>query len=138
MENFMTPIPGNEGMSGSYLYTHPYWSSPLILVDTISRDVSNLRWVSFVFSQELWSAEFSSREKWLVKNIFREPWWEPYLSFIFKSQLYIFVRFQIFFFYSYLNLFIFYIEITDFHPAFVPCKWIKEIAISFSEINLSN
>jgi hypothetical protein len=75
------------------------WSSPLILVNTISSDVSifTLGFI-FFFSQELWSAEFSSCEKWLVKSIFREPWWEPCLSFIFRSQLYIFVRFQIFIF----------------------------------------
>jgi hypothetical protein len=69
------------------------WSPPLILVDTISRDVTRIKipfkqfTLGFIFFQELWSAEFTSREKWLVKCIFREPWWEPYLSFIFVSQL---------------------------------------------------
>ena len=39
-----------------------------------------------------------SREKWLVKSIFREPQWEPILPFIFLSRLLILIRFQIFFF----------------------------------------
>ena len=38
-----------------------------------------------------------SREKWLVKSIFREPRWEPILPFIFLSQLLILIRFQLFF-----------------------------------------
>ena len=32
-----------------------------------------------------------------------------------------------------LNLFIFYIEINDFHPAFVPCKWIGDCYIHFGD-----
>ena len=41
-----------------FFVQHPYWSPPLILVDTIIRDVtkvkhtfSNLRWVSYFFKK---------------------------------------------------------------------------------------
>jgi hypothetical protein len=70
----------------------PYWSPPLVFVDTISKDVrkvkhtfNNLCWVSFC--HEVWSAEFTSRELWWVKSIFRQLWWDPYPLLIVMCQL---------------------------------------------------
>ena len=68
-------------------YKLPYWSPPLILVDAISRDVTR---VTSIFNklywgscfQGVWTAEFTSRELWIVKGIFREPWWDSYTPLI--------------------------------------------------------
>ena len=70
-------------------HLHWYLLTRLVGCNT-GKNVLNVRltiYVGFHIFQEVWSPEFTSRVMWLIKSIFREPWWDLYLSLIFVCQL---------------------------------------------------
>jgi hypothetical protein len=109
------------------------WLPPLILVDTISRDVTRIKIpfkqfkLGFIFFWRIvisriyfpWKVISKKYFSWTVMRTLS-------LIHLCESAIHFNSFSNIFFFLLLLDLnlhvFIFYIEITDFHPAFVPCN----------------